>query len=174
MKSKDMGTGDILVIKNDAVICYFYDTMGFALLDDFYIVDEKSAALRLSIDSKNISLPGCTGHWNVINLIAVETIRFFLLQSVEHGSSAAWIIADEYGNVIIDDNRADFDGKTVQKLREYLRPELSDSPPQRHHAPENPNKACKTAGCEHPAFQKRVSLRLRLQEKQRELHQLRK
>jgi|GEM_PF-6515016 len=171
---RPMGIGDILVVCNGSIICYFIDAAGFAVLDGFYEDDMDSSSLHLTIQSKNVSLPGRSGHWNAINSTAVEQTAFFLLQSVEFGDNAAWIIADKAGNVIIDDNRTDFDGETVQKLRQYLRPELSDSPPKRHHAPENPNKACKTAGSEHPGFQKRVSLRLRLQEKQRELHQLRK
>lgn len=164
-----MGTGDILVIKNDAVICYFYDTMGFAVLDDFYMDEEESAALRLSIDSRNVSLPGRSGHWDVINSIAVETTSFFLLQSVEYGGAAAWLIADGTGDIIIDDNRTDFDGKTVQRLRQYLRPELSSSPPKQHFTPANPHKA-DDAGCKGQlVIEKRVSLRLRLGEKLREI-----
>ena len=166
---RPMGIGDILVIRHEVVTCYFFDTMGFAILDGFDVEEEESTTLRLSGSSRNISLSGCLGHWDVINSIAVEATSFFLLQSVEFGRNTGWLIADQFGNIIIEDNRTGFDGVTVQKLREYLRPELSASPPKRHHTPEKKNMPDKTEDNEQPPFQKRVSLRLRLQEKQREI-----
>ena len=166
---RPMGIGDILVIRHEVVTCYFFDTMGFAILDGFNVEEEESTTLRLSGSSRNISLSGCLGHWDVINSIAVETTSFFLLQSVEFGCNTGWLISDQFGNIIIEDNRTGFDGVTVQKLREYLRPELSASPPKRHHAPEKHNMPSKTEGNDKATFQTRVSLRLRLQEKQREI-----
>ena len=164
---RPMGIGDILVIRNESIICYFNDAAGFAVLDHFYEDDEDNTSLHLTIHSKNVSLPGQSGHWNAINSTAVENTSFVLLQSVEYGGNAAWIIADEAGNVIIDDNRTDFDGETIQKLRQYLQPD--SSPPKRHFAPANPHKADSASSRGQAVLQKRVSLRLRLQEKQREI-----
>jgi len=166
---RPMGIGDILVVRNGNIVCYFNDTEGFAVLDNFYDDDEENTSLHLSIHSKNVSLPGRSGHWNAINSTAVENTSFVLLQSVEYGGNTAWIIADEAGNVIIDDNRTDFDGETVQKLRRYLRPELSSSRPNRHYAPANPHQTGTNDGREQPVIRERVSLRLRLKEKQREI-----
>ena len=163
---RPMGIGDILVIRSEVITCYFFDTLGFAILDGFNVEDEESTTLRLSGSSRNISLSGCLCHWDVINSIAVEMTSFFLLQSVELGCNTGWLISDQSGNIIIEDNRTGFDGVTVQKLREYLQPELSASPPKRHHGPEKQNMPGRTGGNDQPTFQKRVSLRLRLQEKQ--------
>ena len=166
---RPMGIGDILVVCNGSIVCYFNDAAGFAVLDDFYEEDTESSSLHLSIKSKNVSLPGLSGHWDAINSTAVEQTAFFLLQSVEYGGNAAWIIADEAGNVIIDDNQTDFDGETVQRLRQYLRPELSSFPPKRHYAPASLNTADAANNKEKPVIQKRMSLRLRLREKQMEI-----
>ena len=166
---RPMGIGDILVVCNESIVCYFNDAAGFAVLDDFYEDDSESSSLHLTIQSKNISLPGRSGHWNAINSTAVEQTAFFLLQSVEFGGNAAWIIVDEAGNVIIDDNRTDFDGDTVQRLRQYLRRELSSFPPKRHYAPASFNMEDAANGKEKPVIQKCMSLRLRLREKQLEI-----
>lgn len=166
---RPMGIGDILVVCNGSIVCYFNEAAGFAVLDDFYEDDKEYTALHLTIQSKNVSLPGRSGHWNAINSTAVEQTAFFLLQSVEFGDNAAWIIADDAGNIIIDDNRTDFDGETVQRLRQYLRPELSSFSPNRHYAPAILKLADAANDKEKPVIQKRISLRLRLREKQLEI-----
>ena len=82
-------------------------------------------------------------------------------------NTAFWIIADETGNVIIDDNRTDFDEETILRLRHYLRPD--SLPPKRHYAPKNPHKTDAADGQGAAVIQKRKSLKLRLREKQREI-----
>ena len=85
---RSMGIGDILVIRNGEVTCYFNDTAGFAVLDNFYKDTEGSTSLHLTFHSKNVSLPNRFGHWNVINSVVVENTPFFLLQNIEYGSNA--------------------------------------------------------------------------------------
>ena len=166
---RPVGTGDILAVRKEEVVFYFMETQGYSILDDFAIDEGEDVPLCLTLQARGVAIPGKPGIWNVINSTAVENDPFFLLQSAEHGENAKWLIASETGEVVIDDNSSDFDDAVIRRIRQYLHPELSSSPPSRHAVPASSAEKTDSGDTEQTSVQKRTSLRQRLKDKQQEI-----
>lgn len=174
LKTRAPGVSDVIVIiENDERTCYFWDTLGLTPVQDFFKSEETAG---LSLSTKGYSIEGKGGTWCTVDSKKIDGLTFYLMESEKHGRRASRIILDEGGAIVMDNNENDFDDEAMAAIRKHLHPEsiLKEFEQQKETiapAPE-PVQGEKKSDTKAPKDPKeRVSLRLKLKEKLKIVHE---
>ena len=93
-----LSVSDVLVLNREGEItAYYVEKEGFTVIAGFIRIGSSGALL---IDGR----------------------EFFLMEHMEYGRNAAYVILDAEGKIVAEDNRNGFDENAKQQIREYLHP----------------------------------------------------
>lgn len=116
-----ISVSDVLVLNNRGeVTAYYVEKHGFTVIAGF--IRKGSSGALLSFETTDYHIEGKAGSWLAYDSIIIDGKEFFLMEHMEYGRNAAYVILDEAGTVVEDNNKKGFDEAAKQKIREYLQP----------------------------------------------------
>lgn len=77
---------------------------------------------EFTFETTNFHIEGKAGSWLVLDTLIIDGREFFLMEHMEYGRNAAYVILDAEGKIVAEDNRNGFDENAKQQIREYLHP----------------------------------------------------
>ena len=118
-RGHSISVSDVMVLKAEEVaVAYYVDVDRFIVLDRFFRKNESSGS-KLSLGDSNVHIKGKGGTWHVFEGILIEKDRFFLMEHEKYGQKAAWVVVDEYGNLVADGIREGGDQSVRKKIKDY-------------------------------------------------------
>ena len=130
-----VNVGDVIAVyRSERTYCYYVESTGFVLLNDFF-GQSGSSGSSLTPNTEDYTISGKNGLWRVVDTLQYENTMFFLMEHQVLKKQAACIILDAHGSVVDDEVSGDFDDSAVEKIRRFLHPELPKAPPIKHKRP---------------------------------------
>lgn len=122
-RGRPFGIGDVIVINQQGeVTAYFVDKDSLTVVAGF--IRNSSSGVLVTLDTKNLSIGGCSGTWMATEECMVEGQCFFRMQHEVYKSKAPSIIVDSSGKLVVSNVRKSFDEDTRKKILDYLHPPL--------------------------------------------------
>ena len=102
------------------ITAYYVEKEGFTVIAGFIRIGSSGALL--TFETTNFHIEGKEGSWLVLDTLIIDGREFFLMEHMEYGRNAAYVILDAEGKIVAEDNRNGFDENAKQQIREYLHP----------------------------------------------------
>ena len=116
-----LSVSDVLVLNREGEItAYYVEKEGFTVIAGFIRIGSSGALL--TFETTNFHIEGKAGSWLVLDTLIIDGREFFLMEHMEYGRNAAYVILDAEGKIVAEDNRNGFDENAKQQIREYLHP----------------------------------------------------
>lgn len=116
-----ISVSDVLVLNHAGeVTAYYMEKEGFTVIAGF--IRNGSSGALVSFETTNFHIEGKAGSWLVLDTLIIDGREFFLMEHMEYGRNAAYVILDAEGKIVAEDNRNGFDENAKQQIREYLHP----------------------------------------------------
>lgn len=124
-----LSISDVLVLNREGEItAYYVEKEGFTVIAGF--IRMGSSGALLSFETTDFHIEGKAGSWLVLDTLIIDGREFFLMEHMEYGRNAAYVILDAEGKIVVEDNRNGFDENAKQQIREYLQPSKPVQKPQ--------------------------------------------
>lgn len=81
-----------------------------------------SSGALISFDTTDFHIEGKEGSWLAYDSIIVDGKEFFLMEHTTYGASAANVVLDADGKLVVDHVRNGFDETVQKQIKEYLHP----------------------------------------------------
>ena len=119
-----ISVSDVLVLNREGVVTsYYVEKEGFTVIAGF--IRTGSSGSLISFDTTDFHIEGKAGSWLTYDSIIIDGKEFFLMEHTTYGKSAANVVLDENGNLIVDHVCHGFDEAVQKQIREYLKPTAS-------------------------------------------------
>ncbi len=117
-----VSVSDVLALNHEGkTTAYYVEKDGFRELEGF-LPSSFAKSRPLSFGTTGFQIEGKAGSWLVLDTILFEGREFFLMEHETYGTKAAYVVLDEAGKVVVEDNQNGFDGPTRERIKEYLHP----------------------------------------------------
>ena len=96
--------------------------------------------VQITEGSSNIEVEGHIGTWYIIDTEVIDSTKYFLLEHEEHGDSAACVIVDSDGKLVLDDVWNGFDDlqdyfDSIEIVLDTAKEPLLEPPVEEHSSP---------------------------------------
>ena len=102
---------------------------GFTVVAGF--IRRGSSGALICFDTTDFHIEGKEGSWLAYDSIIVDRKEFFLMEHTTYGASAANVVLDGDGKLVVDHVRNGFDETVQKQIKEYLHPALSLPEPEK-------------------------------------------
>ena len=107
--------GDVLAITKSGITEAFYiDPEKLILVPDFFYMPNNGALI--TIDTENCPLDGRKGSWMTVDSMMIDRRLYFLMQSLDYGRDAPYVIVDEKGREYAADKKG-FTADSINQVR---------------------------------------------------------
>lgn len=114
-----LSVGDILAVTRDGITEAFYvDPENLVPVPDFFHVRSPSDAVTM--DTSDFQIQGRPGNWVAVDELWLDGHHFFLMQSMQFGSHAAYAVVDSRGRQATQDTLRGFTDEVKRQLREHI------------------------------------------------------
>ncbi|MBS6194488.1 MAG: DUF4316 domain-containing protein [Clostridiales bacterium] len=110
---------DVLMLNRGGEISCFYINEDYLRRINGFININPTGAVVTS-DTTGFKIEGYEGDWQTADDIIINGEQFFLMENQKYNGTAAGIIVDSYGKMIVDQCKKGFDERTKRKLIEYV------------------------------------------------------
>lgn len=125
-----ISVSDVLVLNHDGVVTsYYVEKEGFTVVAGF--IRTGSSGALISFDTTDFHIEGKEGSWLAYDSIIIDGKEFFLMEHTTYGASAANVVLDEDGKLVVDHVCNGFDETVQEQIREYLHPAPSLQEPEK-------------------------------------------
>lgn len=125
-----ISVSDVLVLNHDGVVTsYYVEKEGFTVVAGF--IRTGSSGALICFDTTDFHIEGKEGSWLAYDSIIVDGKEFFLMEHTAYGASAANVVLDEDGKLVVDHVRNGFDETVQKQIKEYLHPTSSLPEPEK-------------------------------------------
>lgn len=100
------------------VSCFYINEDYLRSINGFININLTGAVVTSA--TTNFKIEGYEGDWQTADDIIINGKQFFLMENQKYNGTAAGIIVDSYGKIIIDQCKKGFDERTKKKLIEYV------------------------------------------------------
>lgn len=129
-----ISVSDVLVLnKEGEVTAYYVEKEGFTVIAGF--IRNGSSGALVSFETTDFHIEGREGSWLAYDSIIIDGKEFFLMEHMEYGRSAAGVVLDENGKVVVDQVCHEFDETVKKQIREYLNPAPAVLEPEKQKPP---------------------------------------
>ncbi|MDO5425151.1 MAG: YodL domain-containing protein [Eubacteriales bacterium] len=129
-----ISVSDVLVLNHAGeVTAYYVEKEGFTVIAGF--IRNGSSGALVSYDTTDFHIEGKEGSWLAYDSIIIDGKEFFLMEHMEYGRSAAGVVLDEKGKVVVDQVCHEFDETVKKQIREYLNPVPAVPEPEKQKPP---------------------------------------
>ena len=105
--------GDVLAVTRDGITAaYYVDPTRLILIPDFFYMPAGGALI--TVDTENCPLDGRKGSWMTVDSMMIDRRLYFLMQSLDYGKDAPYVVIDEQGR----EYAADKDGFTETSIEQ--------------------------------------------------------
>lgn len=109
-----LSVSDVLVLNREGEItAYYVEKEGFTVIAGFIRIGSSGALL--TFETTNFHIEGKAGSWLVLDTLIIDGREFFLMEHMEYGRNAAYVILDAEGKIVAEDNRNGFDENAKQR-----------------------------------------------------------
>lgn len=116
-----ISVSDVLVLNHDGVVTsYYVEKEGFTVVAGF--IRTGSSGALISFDTTDFHIEGKEGSWLAYDSIIIDGKEFFLMEHTTYGASAANVVLDADGKLVVDHVRNGFDETVQKQIKEYLHP----------------------------------------------------
>ena len=125
---------DVLAITNGGIsTAYYVDSEKLITLNSFFHVPASNAVL--TPETTDFQIQGRPGVWLVAEDIWIDGRHFFLMQSQEFGTNAAYAVLDASGCPAAEDTQKGFTDEIIRQIRETIhqQTEVPSSSSQKPH-----------------------------------------
>ena len=120
---------DVLAVTREGITtAYYVDVEKLVILENFFFSTASSSLL--SIDTTDYRIEGRPGIWLAADEIRIDGEHFFLMQSQQFGTSAAYAVLDSRGRQAAQDTTLGFTEEVVRQIREYMQAQTAGRTPQ--------------------------------------------
>lgn len=107
--------GDVLAVTTKGITAaYFTDPEKLILVPDFFYVPADGSLIM--IDTENSPLDGRKGSWMTVDSMMIDRRLYFLMQSLDYGRDAPYVIVDEQGREYAADPKG-FTEDSIEQVR---------------------------------------------------------
>lgn len=107
--------GDVLAITKSGITeAFFVDPEKLILVPDFFYVPNNGALI--TIDTENCTLDGRKGSWMTVDSMMIDCRLYFLMQSLDYGRDAPYVVVDEQGKEFVADKKG-FTDESIEQVR---------------------------------------------------------
>ena len=113
MASLCISIGDVLAVTREGITAaYYVDPTRLILIPDFFCMPADGALI--TVDTENCPLDGRKGSWMTVDSMMIDHRLYFLMQSMDYGRDAPYVVVDEQGR----EYAADKDGFTEVSIEQ--------------------------------------------------------
>lgn len=147
-KGYSISVSDVIVMNKAGVVSSYYVDKDKSIALAGFLRLNSSGSL-VSMDTKGFKIDGKPGTWLACDDAIVDGKQFFLMQNEQMKNSAACVIVNDNGKVIVNEAEK-FNESAIQKIREFLHP------PVAHQQPTSPPKENWQRFCENGEYVRTV------------------
>lgn len=125
--------GDVLAITKSGITeAFFVDPEKLILVPDFFYVPTDGALI--TIDTENCPLDGRKGSWMTVDSMMIDRRLYFLMQSLDYGRDAPYVIVDEQGKEYAADKKG-FTDECIEQVRKVATELAADQAAEQENPP---------------------------------------
>lgn len=116
-----LNVSDVIAVTKDGIsTAYYVDKDSLIVIPGFF--RSNSSAALITMDTEGFVFEDRKGSWMATDETVIDGRQFFLMASEQYGRNAAFAVVDDQGRRAADDTVNGFDGKTVEQIRQYMKP----------------------------------------------------
>jgi len=116
-----LNVSDVIAVTKDGIsTAYYVDKDSLIVIPGFF--RSNSSAALITMDTEGFVFEDRKGSWMATDETVIDGRQFFLMASEQYGRNAAFAVVDDQGRRAADDTVNGFDKKTVEQIRQYMKP----------------------------------------------------
>lgn len=120
-KGHSLSVSDVIVHNKEGITtAYYVDKTQLYIVAGFIRLNPSGTLITM--DTRDFQIDGKQGNWIAADEVIVDGRQFFLMQSEQFGTKAAFLVVSADGKLVTDDCYNGFDEKALQQIREFLHP----------------------------------------------------